>query len=226
MKKLPILIAVAAMALTAIQSQAGTILWDGSSAVGSFSTPEDFSSGGSLSLYGNGSGAPPIFSNSVSPSGGNNYGAVVPVNLHTGFAFSLTLVDPSAQLQFDSFSFESRSTTTGPATLTLYVSNTNDFNSATALFSSASPTNSSYATYGTSSALFTSSGDTLYFWIDGFRTGGSTSSSANWRADNINLGYTVVSVPEPSTYALLAIGLGGILFFRRRSKSVSQKTLS
>jgi hypothetical protein len=52
-------------------------------------------------------------------------------------------------------------------------------------------------------------------WVQ-FRSYDTASSGPNDTADNFGISYMTISVPEPSTFALIGLGFGGILFFRRR----------
>jgi hypothetical protein len=49
-----------------------------------------------------------------------------------------------------------------------------------------------------------------------FRLWDGASSGPNDTANNFGIGYMTISVPEPSTFALIGLGFGGLLFFRRR----------
>ncbi|MDR0534592.1 MAG: PEP-CTERM sorting domain-containing protein [Verrucomicrobiales bacterium] len=213
MKKIIMGVMLTAAMVFAGELNAATITWDGSSINGTLSSPADISSGGALALYGStitnaGSIIYTNSTNNIGGSGGNNYGAAVsPAGTNVGFSFSLTLSDPTAQLQLDSLSFYSRSTATGPTAITLQVSNDN-LNFVT-IGSYAANTDGVWAAFSGLDQSFTSTGNTLYFKIDGLRTSGNTSSSANWRLDDIVLGYTVIAtIPEPSTYALMGLGAG------------------
>jgi hypothetical protein len=44
----------------------------------------------------------------------------------------------------------------------------------------------------------------------------TTSSGPNDTANNFGISYMTISVPEPSTFALIGLGVSGLLFFRRR----------
>lgn len=214
MKKL-LLTAALAVAIT-MGASASTVIWDGSStSPSSYSNSGDFSSGGTIS------GAT-LYTNSASGDGGGNYGAIVPAASSTAMTISFTLSDSSATFQLDSFSFLSRSTTTGPTTLSLSVSN--DGINYTTLWTGSASTDSVWSSYTATFDTWTSTGDTVYIKIDGARISTTVSSSANWRVDSINLGYSIVAVPEPETYALLA--MGGVTLFILRKKLKPEKDIS
>jgi hypothetical protein len=52
-------------------------------------------------------------------------------------------------------------------------------------------------------------------WVQ-FRLYNTSSTGPNDITDNFGISYMTISVPEPSTFALIGLGFGGLLFFRRR----------
>jgi hypothetical protein len=52
-------------------------------------------------------------------------------------------------------------------------------------------------------------------WVQ-FRLYNTASSGPNDVTDNFGISYMTISVPEPSTFAFIGLGFGGLLFFRRR----------
>lgn len=53
--------------------------------------------------------------------------------------------------------------------------------------------------------------------IEGWSFGGGSTGSQDFHMSFDNVSFTITTIPEPSTYALLALGLGAILFVRRRA---------
>jgi len=52
-------------------------------------------------------------------------------------------------------------------------------------------------------------------WVD-FRLYHGTSTGPEDPTDNFEISSMMITVPEPSTFALIGLGFGGLLFFRRR----------
>lgn len=125
--------------------------------------------------------------------------------------FEVTLTPGSGHgLNLSAITFGSRSTSTGPTTLTLFLSTnlTGSIGSATA------SADSNWVLHSFSDLSITSAQDTpLIFRIYG--TGGTTSPTANWRIDDLSL--SVSAVPEPSAFAVLG-GLATLGFAATRRR--------
>lgn len=157
-------------------------------------------------------------------SGGNNFEAKtktgdLSVDSSTYFLVTLTPASGYA-IRLDSISFGSRSTSTGPTSLTFYSSIDNY---ASAIGSKAVSANSTWALVGTTFGGSPPTGpvDTaVLFRIYG--SGGSgTFTSANWRIDDISL--SVTAVPEPTTSAVVFFGFlfGGAHLWRLLRRQVN-----
>lgn len=131
----------------------------------------------------------------------------------TYFTFTFT-PDSTTAVLVSALSFGSRSTASGPTTLSVF-SSLDNFTNPAATFS-AMP-NSTWALYSSSTTLASALNDPLTIRIYG--SGGTSASTGNWRLDDINFEYTLV--PEPSVYMLLGVGLllCGQRFLRRRRAS-------
>ncbi len=178
-------------------------------------------------------GNTPLF-NTVNPSSGYSgshgisgfhnasiavVGGALDMVTSTYFEFSLA---PSAgySLQATTFEVGSRSTASGPTTLTLFAS-TDGFTTSTQLGSASVLNNSTWALVSLPGFDYAASLDTpitfRLYGTDG--TGGSAIS--NWRIDDVDLG--VVAIPEPPTYAVMLVGvvLMGARALRRRKSAVA-----
>ena len=79
------------------------------------------------------------------------------------------------------------------------------------------------STSGYSFNLSTSALDDVTTAYLRYTLNGATSESGNNRIDNITFSATTIeAVPEPSTYALIAIGLGALYWLRRRKNNSDQ----
>jgi hypothetical protein len=148
----------------------------------------------------------------VAPTGVLNLGA----SGSAFFAFNLSLGVSSA-LSYDvtNISFGSRSTGTGPQTLSLYDS-TDGFASSHFVSSISVVTNSLWtaASFANLSVLIPDNTSTVSFRIYGSDGVGSAGSSANWRIDD--LGVALSPAPEPSSLALaLMSGMTCLVAIRR-----------
>jgi hypothetical protein len=158
------------------------------------------------------------FSNSATDNAGAAaFTGVLNTGTSTYFATSLTL-GPSAgaSLTLTDVSFGSRSTGTGPTTFSLYDSTDNFATVFNLVATTTEPANSVWAAddFGSLAITLPDDGSTLSFRIYGSGgTGSAAANTANWRIDDLAL-----SVPEPSTFALVGLGLGasGLFFIRRR----------
>jgi hypothetical protein len=138
----------------------------------------------------------------VAPTGILNLGASG--SAFFAFSFSLGLSSPFSY-NVTNISFGSRSTGTGPQTLSLYDS-TDGFASSHFIGSISVLTNSTWAaeSFNNLSVLIPNNAGTISFRIFGSDGVGSAGSSANWRIDD--LGVALSPAPEPSTVALIAVG--------------------
>lgn len=107
--------------------------------------------------------------------------------------------------------FGSRSTTSGPTTLSLR-SSLDNWATEVAGFSPATSSTWAYFTSTFSTPLTIASGSSLSLRLYGY--GGSSASSGNWRLDDLQL--TVVVVPEPTTILLAFVGGAAALAQVRR----------
>jgi hypothetical protein len=158
-------------------------------------------------------------------SGSTNIGAAVlagalSTSTSTYLAFSLSL-DSSSTLSYTltDISFGSRSTGTGPQTLSLYVSTDGFTSDFTSLGSVSAANNSTWAAKDFSGLSLSVPNDdsTLSFRIYGSGVVGTpTAGTATWRVDDV--GVTLVPVPEPSILALCGLGFAGLLIVRRNKK--------
>ncbi len=146
-------------------------------------------------------------------SGGTNAEIVAPTGvLNPGasgsafFAFSFSLgVSSPFSYNVTNISFGSRSTGTGPQTLSLYDS-TDSFVSSNFISSISVLNNSTWAaaSFNNLSVFIPDNSSTVSFRIFGSDGVGTATSSANWRIDD--LGVALSPAPEPSVVALSAVG--------------------
>jgi hypothetical protein len=158
-------------------------------------------------------------------SGSTNIGAAVLTGtLNTGtstyFAFSFSLSSSSTlSYTISDVSFGSRSTTTGPQTLSLYASTDGFTSDFTSLGSITVPNNSVWTAQDFSglSTLLANDDSTLSFRIYGSGVVGSPSAgTATWRIDDVAV--TLTEVPEPSATTLgILSGLAALVIWKRRS---------
>jgi hypothetical protein len=210
------------------------VYWDFSNPSGADQPTSGAISGLTTSLsFGN---AASLSYNNTSPSGGytthagfaasgdnNAYVAARPgafdLTTNTYFSFNLSLAaSAGTAYSITDISLGSRSTSTGPSSLALYFSQDNSSFSAVG---SAQAVNqdSGWAAVDFSGAAIAlpNDGSTVYFRLYG--SGGSSTSSGNWRIDDLAVTLTsVAAVPEPATLTLAIIG-GMACFFALRRKS-------
>lgn len=155
-------------------------------------------------------------------SGGNNYQANVSLGNSTYFQITVT---PSSgyAVELISLSFYSRSTTTGPADISLF-SSLDDFSSAIGSFSGQN-NNSWVLRTINGQGLLGGLGESVTFRISG-SSASSTGTVANWRLDDISFNLTAVPVPEPTQVALGVFGamisVGGIVRWQKK-RSVANR---
>jgi PEP-CTERM motif len=145
-------------------------------------------------------------------------GGTLNTSSSTYFSTALSLdLSASFFLTITDVSLGSRSTSTGPTTLSLYGS-TDGFSSDSELLGSITVTaNSVWAADDFSSlSLAINPGETVSLRLYG--SGGSgTASSGNWRIDDLAIALSSSPVPEPSSLALVALGGAScLLAFRRK----------
>jgi hypothetical protein len=217
-----VVLGVVLLGFTSTGVRADTLIWSGNNASGlpdqvlsDFTTDSGYISGVNGNYY---------VINSTSGRSGNNYG-IKPVAASgfaisdTGFVFSLTLSDPTAQLQLDSVSFWSRATATGPSAYSIVVSTTPDFSTYQILAGDSLSTASTWQLLSPSiNPYLVDAGQTLYFGIFATNGGGGSSSQATWRIDDLTFNYSILEIPEPSTYALLGAGAGILVLAQLRRK--------
>jgi hypothetical protein len=186
---------------------------------------------------GNNNGTTPVFS-PTSPSsiyttaagftasGSTNAGAAVGLGAlntattpYLGFTLSLSSSSTLSYTLSD-VSFGSRSTSTGPQTLSLYESTDGFSTDFTALGTVSVLANSAWTAIdfsGLNVALLNDD-STLSFRIYAYGdTGNPSPNTANWRIDDVAAVLNASVVPEPSTTALAIIsGVAGIVWLRRR----------
>jgi len=107
--------------------------------------------------------------------------------------------------------FGSRSTTSGPTTLSLRASN-DSYAGDVASFSTLANGTYAYFSNTFSAPLVIESGSSLTLRLYG--SGGSSANSGNWRLDDLQL--TVVVVPEPAALLLGLAGVAGATVSARR----------
>jgi hypothetical protein len=193
--------------------------WDGSSATVTSGSDANITvadltrvnAGGNLT----GSSSP------ASPGSGGSYfmaaaqAGALSTSSSTYFQIILT---PTAgnEIRLNSISLYSRSTSTGPALISIFSSMDN----YAAAFGSATVANdsnwSSLLSFNGNSTTTSALNSPVTFRI--YASGGSSSSGGNWRVDDIGL--NVTAVPEPASMGLIcAVGLlalGGWNFWRER----------
>jgi hypothetical protein len=165
--------------------------------------------GGSLAFNSTSASPTPAFSGSNNAAVNAKSGSLDPSS-STYFDFTLT-PGVDQHIRATGFSLGSRSTATGPTSLSLYTS----IDGFTALVASVSTTaNSTWASVTLSSFTVTgAAGSAVTFRLYG--SGGTGIGTGNWRVDDLSLAAT--AVPEPSTYAALfgAVVLAGTLMRRQ-----------
>ena len=211
------------MAAGACSGRAGVIYWNGSStgstsisgsdaagiASASFTDPAANQSGSGSTLVSDGSIA--TSSGYAGASGTFNFQARTQsgaLSTSSSTYFSVTLVPNSDYtIALNSVSLGSRSTGTGPVAITIYSSIDNY---AMAIGSASVSANSTWALSSiTFSGTLTGAADenvSLRIYGSG---GSSTSTTPNWRIDDIRLTVTLDYVPEPA--AVGAISAAGLL---------------
>lgn len=137
-------------------------------------------------------------------------------NVGTGTAdwswFGFTLaVDSGYTFNFESLAFDQRKSSTGPANYAVYY---NDGAGFTLVQTEALGSSTAWSTFTANANTFSSTASSIAFRIYGYN---STASAGTWRNDNVTLNGTVV-VPEPGSMALLGLGVGALVLFRRRMK--------
>lgn len=244
--RLSVVLVSLGMAAVGLQAQTN-VYWNFSTGTG---TPAQLSSnlgGGVITAFNSDSGYTPAFDVSQPSSGYSGLngpasgihnasvevqGFVGPVNSLADASnpnatyFEFTLAPNSGYaLQASYFELGSRSKPggggAGPTTLTLVASTDNFASDFTQLGTTSVLANGTWALASISFATTTWASDTpvtfRIYGTDG--TGGI--GSANWRIDDVTM--AIIAVPEPSTYATLALGLGclGLRFVRRRSRAIA-----
>lgn len=204
---------------------AQTVVWNFSAGTGTpASLPTNITGGAITATNLSGTGSLAFNSTSGSTgytgaSGGNNAAVAArtgALSTSTSSYFEFTLAPATGHaLSATSLTLGTRSTSTGPSTLTLY-SSVDGF--TTALGSASASTNSTWSSVTLTSFSVTAATDTnVTFRL--FGSGGSgTVSGANWRIDDLSLSASASAIPEPSTYALTigAAALGAAAWQRRR----------
>jgi hypothetical protein len=153
-------------------------------------------------------------------TGGNNFQADVKIgSLDTSSStfFVVTLTPVSGfSITLNSISFGSRSTGTGPKTISLF-SSIDSFASAIGSVSDSANSTWTLKSPTLSGSLSGASGQAIQLRIYGSDGTGTQPTSANWRIDDINLNVSssLSAVPEPTTWgAISALGLLGICGLR------------
>ncbi len=237
------------LGLAAVGLQAQTnVYWNFGSGTG---TPTQLSSnvtGGVITAFNFDSGYTPAFSPTAPASTGYTglhgaasgvHNASVEVQSFAGPINTLTdAADPSATyfeftlapssgyaLQTSYFELGSRSKPggggAGPSTLTLVASTDNFTSNFTQLGTTSVTPDGNWALASISFATTTWATDTpVTFRIYGTDGSGGI-GTRNWQIDDVTL--AIIAVPEPSTYATLALGLGclGLRFVRRRPRAAA-----
>lgn len=136
-------------------------------------------------------------------------------NSATSSAFSLTLTPAAGyQVSLSSVSFGSRSTASGPTSISL---RTSADSYGADVYSTTVATTSSWAllSSGSLTSITGTALNPLNLRIYG--SGGSSASSGNWRIDDLSVTVVVSAIPEPSTYAAIAgMVILGVAVIRRR----------
>jgi len=136
----------------------------------------------------------------------------------SAFVFTLTPVS-GYQVTLTELTFGSRSTASGPSDLAVYTSSDNYGSAVFSTSLSASPPDGSWLLYETGSLSSVTGTSSAPLTVRLYGYGGSSTSSGNWRLDDLTVSYslTASAVPEPSTYAVLAgLAVLGFAVYRRR----------
>lgn len=167
-------------------------------------------------------------------SGGNNFGLAVgtlnsvnatPFSINgPAFAFTVTLSNADHRFVLTDFDFGSRRTGSGPQAITLLASSSANFATNVVMFNLTSGQSNSAWVFNeptiTNGNAFNATNQ-VFFRLYGYNgVNNAAMNTANWRIDDITIAGSVI--PEPSTYALMALALVGILFFARRRKAASK----
>lgn len=216
--KFAVFVGVAFLSLNNICEASISYYWDGSSATVTSGSSPDITVG-DLTRVNAGGGLTGTSSPASPGSGGSYFVAAAQsgaLSISASTYFQITLTPSSGDsIQFDSISFYSRSTSSGPTAVAVYSS----LDSYTTAIGSAT-----VSTSGTWSSLLTFTGDSLAgsadeavsFRIYGY--GGSSASSGNWRVDDITL--NVTAVPEPAAWGFgsgaVLLAFCGFQLWRRR----------
>ncbi|TLD70482.1 PEP-CTERM sorting domain-containing protein [Phragmitibacter flavus] len=206
----------ALLLLATIQMEAATIYWNMGTAV-SNANPTTINSaevaGGTLSGF--------TAINTTSPSTGTGTYTGASGEMNAGLntrdtidgllTWTLTAQN-GGQLTFTDITFGSRVTGTGPQDWVLSVSV--DGGASTSLASGALNRNSEWSLINP--ADFTSSAGTTFVFSLLGDNATATSSTTNWRIDDITLVYNFTAVPEPSR--MILFGFSCITFFLRRKR--------
>jgi PEP-CTERM motif len=160
-------------------------------------------------------------------SGGNNLSiraqAVGALDLANSAYFSIfvTPLNGFSGVTLSEISFGSRSTGSGPASITIRSSALNNFGSDI-VSPLSTPTDSTWRLFtptATASQIISGSGNAIEFRVYGYD--GSGSNSVNWRIDDFSISFT--PVPEPGTmFGLGAAVLSLGAFVRKRFNKAAQ----
>lgn len=126
------------------------------------------------------------------------------------FGFTLSL-DSGYRFDFESLAFDERKSGTGPGDYAVYYDAGAGF---TLVQTETLASDTTFHTMTANANTFSSTASSIAFRIYGYNT---TASTGTWRNDNVTLNGTVV-VPEPGSMALLGLGVGALVLFRRRMK--------
>jgi hypothetical protein len=202
------------------------VVWNFTAGTGAPSSLSSDITGGTITASNLSSGSLAFNSTSASSgysgaTGGNNASVTAKTGAlatatSTYFEFTLTPASGNS-ISATALSLGSRSTGSGPTTLSLYSSVDN----YTSLLGSVSVSaNSSWASV-TLSAFSVSGATNTAITFRLFGSGGSgTVGSGNWRIDDMSL--SASAIPEPSTYAVFfgAFALAGAVWKRRQKRLV------
>jgi hypothetical protein len=210
--------------ITGSSSLRAQMTWDFSAGTGAPSSLPSNLSGGTLTAVNLAGGSLLFDSTSASSgyagaSGGNNASVrtVTSATLNTSTSTYLTFtLTPAAgyQVQATSLTLGSRSTSTGPTTLSLF-SSLDSFATPLASFNvsaNSTWTSVTHNSFSVQGAVDTAVTFRLYSAVSG------TSASANWRVDDLSM--NVTAVPEPSTYAAIFGSMVlGVAAWKRRQRN-------